>query len=87
MRLFIFILGDPDGVDWSTHMIASATAGATGASITNPLWVVKTRFMVRCSDLGHLNKLLIYIFRLKIKQRYLIDIHYMLYKVYIEQKE
>ena len=53
MRLFIFILGDPDGVDWSTHMIASATAGATGASITNPLWVVKTRFMVRCSDLRY----------------------------------
>ncbi|TIA86773.1 hypothetical protein E3P99_03576 [Wallemia hederae] len=38
--------GDPDGVDWSTHMIASASAGATGATLTNPLWVVKTRFMV-----------------------------------------
>jgi hypothetical protein len=28
------------------HITAAMTAGATGTIMTNPLWVVKTRFMV-----------------------------------------
>lgn len=36
-----------------SHVAAAMTAGATGTILTNPLWVVKTRFMVserrRCS--------------------------------------
>ena len=28
------------------HIIAAMTAGGTGTILTNPLWVVKTRFMV-----------------------------------------
>lgn len=35
--------------DWVVHIFAAMTAGATGTVLTNPLWVVKTRFMVRCS--------------------------------------
>ena len=29
------------------HIIAAMTAGATGTCLTNPLWVVKTRFMAQ----------------------------------------
>ena len=32
---------------WTAHILASVTAGATGTILTSPLWVVKTRFMVR----------------------------------------
>jgi len=32
---------------WSTHVLASMTAGATGTVLTSPLWVVKTRFMTQ----------------------------------------
>lgn len=30
-----------------SHVFAASMAGATGTVLTNPLWVVKTRFMVR----------------------------------------
>lgn len=29
------------------HVVAAMSAGATGTVVTNPLWVIKTRFMVR----------------------------------------
>jgi solute carrier family 25 folate transporter 32 len=32
---------------WLVHILAAMTAGATGTIATNPLWVIKTRFMVR----------------------------------------
>ena len=32
------------------HVFAAMSAGATGTCITNPLWVVKTRFMVGALD-------------------------------------
>jgi hypothetical protein len=28
------------------HIVAAMTAGATGTIVTNPLWLIKTRFMV-----------------------------------------
>jgi hypothetical protein len=31
---------------WLVHILAAMTAGATGTIATNPLWVIKTRFMV-----------------------------------------
>lgn len=45
MKLMLpLLVGEDDSI---THIIAAMTAGATGTIITNPLWVVKTRFMVR----------------------------------------
>lgn len=36
----------PDGKDhWGVHIIAAMTAGATGTIVTNPLWLIRTRFM------------------------------------------
>lgn len=29
------------------HVVAAMTAGASGTLVTNPLWVIKTRFMAR----------------------------------------
>lgn len=29
-----------------THVIAAMAGGASGTIVTNPLWVIKTRFMV-----------------------------------------
>ncbi|KAG8861752.1 hypothetical protein FRB96_002710 [Tulasnella sp. 330] len=45
-------LGSDDGSlrqsnAWSSHILASMTAGATGTVLTSPLWVVKTRFMTQ----------------------------------------
>ena len=33
---------------WTLHLFAAMTAGACSTLCTNPLWVIKTRFMVRC---------------------------------------
>lgn len=33
---------------WSLHILSAMTAGATSTICTNPLWVIKTRFMVQC---------------------------------------
>jgi solute carrier family 25 folate transporter 32 len=32
---------------WSLHILSAMTAGAMSTICTNPLWVIKTRFMVR----------------------------------------
>lgn len=32
---------------WSLHLLSAMTAGAVSTTATNPLWVIKTRFMVR----------------------------------------
>lgn len=32
---------------WSVHILSAAIAGASSTIATNPLWVIKTRFMVR----------------------------------------
>jgi hypothetical protein len=32
---------------WSLHILSAMAAGATSTICTNPLWVIKTRFMVR----------------------------------------
>jgi solute carrier family 25 folate transporter 32 len=32
---------------WSLHILSAMTAGAVSSTATNPLWVIKTRFMVR----------------------------------------
>lgn len=32
---------------WSLHILSAMSAGATSTICTNPLWVIKTRFMVR----------------------------------------
>lgn len=40
---------------WSLHLLSAMTAGAASTCATNPLWVIKTRFMVRrASALGFL---------------------------------
>ena len=31
---------------WSLHILSAMTAGAASTICTNPLWVIKTRFMV-----------------------------------------
>lgn len=38
--------GGGGGDHWAVHILAAMTAGATGTILTNPLWVIKTRFMV-----------------------------------------
>lgn len=40
------------GDDVVAHIAAAVTAGATSTVATNPLWVIKTRFMVRLSLLA-----------------------------------
>lgn len=32
---------------WSLHILSAMAAGATSTICTNPLWVIKTRFMVQ----------------------------------------
>jgi len=32
---------------WGLHIMSAMIAGATSTTFTNPLWVIKTRFMVR----------------------------------------
>jgi len=35
---------------WSLHILSAMTAGATSTICTNPLWVIKTRFMTQTRD-------------------------------------
>jgi solute carrier family 25 folate transporter 32 len=35
---------------WSLHLLSAMTAGAASTCATNPLWVIKTRFMVSVSS-------------------------------------
>jgi solute carrier family 25 folate transporter 32 len=40
-------MSDSNGSDhWGVHIVAAMTAGATGTIVTNPLWLIRTRFMV-----------------------------------------
>lgn len=34
---------------WSLHILSAMTAGAASTTCTTPLWVIKTRFMVKSS--------------------------------------
>jgi solute carrier family 25 (mitochondrial folate transporter), member 32 len=34
---------------WTLHILSAMIAGAASTTCTNPLWVIKTRFMVRVS--------------------------------------
>lgn len=34
---------------WGVHIIAAMTAGATGTLITNPFWLIRTRFMAQAT--------------------------------------
>jgi hypothetical protein len=36
---------------WSLHILSAMTAGAASTMCTNPLWVIKTRFMVKSFSL------------------------------------
>ncbi|CAO3591366.1 unnamed protein product [Absidia cylindrospora] len=38
---------DGTGHEWLVHILSAMTAGATSTSLTNPLWVIKTRFMTQ----------------------------------------
>ncbi|KAF9523881.1 mitochondrial NAD transporter [Crepidotus variabilis] len=35
---------------WSLHILSAMIAGATSTAVTNPLWVIKTRFMTQTWD-------------------------------------
>lgn len=37
---------------WSLHIFSAMAAGATSTFFTNPLWVIKTRFMVQICALS-----------------------------------
>lgn len=37
---------------WTLHILSAMIAGATSTTCTNPLWVIKTRFMVRIMPLA-----------------------------------
>ncbi|KAI9303406.1 mitochondrial carrier domain-containing protein [Cunninghamella echinulata] len=36
-----------NGHEWLLHILSAMTAGAASTSLTNPLWVIKTRFMTQ----------------------------------------
>lgn len=44
-------IGKPDD-HWLVHILSAMTAGATSTTMTNPLWVIKTRFMVSQFEIG-----------------------------------
>lgn len=44
---------------WGLHILSAMTAGAASTCVTNPLWVIKTRFMVRTRPYYILRKALI----------------------------
>jgi hypothetical protein len=39
---------------WSLHILSAMAAGAASSICTNPLWVIKTRFMVQCHVFLHI---------------------------------
>lgn len=50
---------------WALHILSAMCAGASSTIVTNPLWVIKTRFQVSCIELGR-------------HQRYVIDVTFRL---------
>ena len=54
---------------WSLHILSAMTAGATSTICTNPLWVIKTRFMVRFSFPFLLNLMIYVLFFAKFNLR------------------
>ena len=42
---------------WGLHIMSAMVAGSTSTICTNPLWVIKTRFQVRCAARDNLHDL------------------------------
>lgn len=76
---------------WELHIFSAMAAGAASTICTNPLWVIKTRFMVYNHTLLPLPECLTHFlcnsyFRLNLGRKSDIVIHLMLPSLFIVQK-
>ncbi|KAI8331327.1 mitochondrial carrier domain-containing protein [Chlamydoabsidia padenii] len=56
------------GHEWLVHILSAMTAGATSTSLTNPFWVIKTRFMTQNDKTPYRYNNTIHAFRTILKQ-------------------